>query len=120
MSIPKPPLGRIAVNQLIMLAVLCLAASLWSALFAISLLAGGLVNIVANLYFGRFAFRYQGANKAANIVYSMYTGLTLKLVLTALLFTAFFVAIEHLNVLAVFVGYGVMALGHVLAAARHL
>ena len=75
-----------------------------------SALLGGLIALVANLYFAYKAFRFFGARSVQAIVQSFWAGEMGKLILTAALFALVFVAVKPLQPLALFAGY-VLVLG---------
>jgi len=75
-----------------------------------SVLLGGLIALLANVYFAFKAFRYFGARSARAIVQSFWAGEMGKLILTAALFALVFAAVKPLQPLALFTGY-VLVLG---------
>lgn len=81
---------QVAVTLLVSLA--CLLG--YSSHAALSVLMGALVCILPSAYFAKRLFRYRGASAAKKIVASAYKGEAIKLVLTALLFTAAFVYVK--------------------------
>jgi ATP synthase protein I len=104
-SIAKPPLLRIFAIQAIVLLVTA-AAFLWvDATTAYSVLMGGLISIVPNIYFARWAFRFSGARAARQITQSFYRGEAGKFVLTVVLFAMLFATVKPLNVVAIFLVY---------------
>lgn len=71
---------------------------------ALSILLGGLVSALPNVYFARMVFRHHGAQAAQKIVSSFYKGEAMKLLLTIGLFALTF---KYLDVapLAFIVGF---------------
>ena len=71
---------------------------------ASSMLIGGLVSAVPNLYFARVLFRYHGAQSAKKIVNSFYKAEAIKLLLT---FSLFAIIFKFLNIvpLVFFAGF---------------
>lgn len=71
---------------------------IWGLSFAYSVLAGGAISIIPNFVFAHKAFKYAGARASRKVLDSFYSGVKMKLVLTAVLFAlAFkFLAIEPL------------------------
>lgn len=63
---------------------------IWGATHAKSSLVGGIVAIVPNIVFALKAFRYAGAQSSKKVVESFFSGVKLKMVLTALLFALAF------------------------------
>lgn len=112
----KKPLHRLPVFRVLrvqalmtLLATLAgLAAFDWPTGY--SILLGGLIALLANVYFAFKAFRYFGARSARAIVQSFWAGEMGKLILTAALFALVFVAVKPLQPLALFAGY-VLVLG---------
>jgi len=68
-------------------------------------LLGGLIALLANLYFAFKAFRYFGARSAKAIVQSLWAGEMGKQILAAALFALVFVGVKPLEPAALFVGY---------------
>jgi ATP synthase protein I len=62
----------------------------WGSDAAVSVLAGGVVTIIPNLYFALKAFRYSGARSSKKVMESFYSGVKMKIVLTAILFALAF------------------------------
>lgn len=62
----------------------------WGLSYAISALTGGAIGIIPNFIFAWKAFRFSGASVSQMVVESFYSGVKLKLVLTALLFALTF------------------------------
>lgn len=76
----------------ISLVLLCSLASyfIWGLDYAKSILAAGLVTIIPNIVFALKAFKYAGAKSSKLVVESFFSGVKLKMVLTALLFVLAF------------------------------
>jgi ATP synthase protein I len=112
----KPPIRRIAITQLIVLSLVSFMLLLWDITIAQSVYLGGLIALVPNAYFAKWAFRYAGAKSAVNVARSFYRGEAGKFVLTTVLFAAVFIFIRPLNAIALFLSYIVlMALNWILA-----
>lgn len=97
--------GRLFRAQLIV--VLAVSLIIWLVLgvhSAWSMVIGGLVSAVPNLYFARVLFRFHGAQQAKNIVNSFYKAEAMKLLLT---FSLFAIIFKYLNVvpLVFFAGF---------------
>lgn len=92
--------GRLLVRKIFLFqctAVIMLtliSALIWKVEVALAVFAGGSICIVANLVFGRMAFRYAGASKNKQVVKSFNQGLKLKLFLSIILFV---LALRWLN-----------------------
>ena len=115
-SIPRPPVYRIVLLQLILTVLSASLAWLYSDVAAYSALLGGLTCALPNAYFVWRAFRYSGARSSLQVVQSFYQGESWKFVLTALSFAVIFQRVEPLNVLALFAGFITVQLGHVASA----
>ena len=76
----------------ISLVLLCslLSYFIWGLDYAKSILAAGLVTIIPNIVFALKAFKYAGAKSSKLVVESFFSGVKLKMVLTALLFVLVF------------------------------
>ncbi len=63
---------------------------IWGLGYAQSVLAAGVVTIIPNIVFALKAFKYAGAKSSKLVVESFFSGVKLKMVLTALLFALAF------------------------------
>jgi ATP synthase protein I len=63
---------------------------IWGLPHAQSMLAAGVVTIIPNIVFALKAFKYAGAKSSKLVVESFFSGVKLKMVLTALLFVLAF------------------------------
>ena len=115
-SIPRPPVYRIVVFQLVLTVALALLAWIHSDVAARSAFLGGLTCAIPNAYFIWRAFRYSGARWSVQVVQTMYRAEAWKFVLTALCFIVIFQRVETLNVLALFAGFITVQLGHLASA----
>ncbi|MDF1764032.1 MAG: F0F1 ATP synthase subunit I [Oleibacter sp.] len=115
-SIPRPPVYRIVILQLVLTLITAALAWIHSDIAAYSALLGGLTCALPNAYFVWRAFRYTGGRMAMQVVQSFYQGESWKFVLTALCFAVIFQRVEPLNVLALFIGFITVQVGHVASA----
>ena len=86
---------RLAWQQNILAISLVLFSSLvsyfiWGFAYVQSILAAGIVAIIPNIVFAVKAFKYAGAKSSKLVVESFFSGVKLKMVLTALLFVLAF------------------------------
>lgn len=93
-ELTKPGL-KIAFKQIlfsIIVVVVCTVAIffIWDKTYAISALIGGFIGIIPNVVFAFKAFRYAGARSAKKVVESFFSGIKIKMVLTAILFSLVF------------------------------
>lgn len=107
-QLAKPPLARIFTIQSIVLLLGVAGLFFINKTQAYSALFGGLISIVPNMYFARWAFRYSGARAAHKIARSFYRGEAGKFLLTVMLFAGVFVLVTPLGVVALFLAYIVM------------
>lgn len=119
-TIKAPPVGRIAITQLIVLVIIVVVVSLVDVTAAYSILIGGVIQIGPHAYFTRFAFRYLGARQAPEILRAIHKGEAGKLLLTAVLFALAFSFVEPLHLPGLFLSYGVMIIVQWFSAARVL
>lgn len=115
-TIPRPPVYRIVLLQLLLALVVAALAGVAGSLAAKSALFGGLICAVPNAYFVWRTFRYQGARQAHNIVNGLYKGAAWKFFLTALSFAVLFRLGLELNYFALFAGFVMVQLGHVFSS----
>tara|TARA_B110000503_G_C6774601_1_gene260781 strand:- start:41 stop:418 length:378 start_codon:yes stop_codon:yes gene_type:complete len=119
-TIKAPPVGRIAITQLIILLVLVIAVSPVDVTAAYSMLIGGVIQVGPHAYFTRLAFRHLGARQAPEILRAIHKGETGKLLLTAALFALAFSFIEPLHLPGLFLSYGAMIIVQWFCAVRVL
>ena len=86
---------KIAFTQILFTFAIVLLTTLiiffiWGIVHAKSALVGGLVAVVPNIVFALKAFKYAGAQSSKKVVESFFSGVKLKMVLTALLFALAF------------------------------
>lgn len=63
---------------------------IWGAAHAKSALVGGIVALIPHIVFALKAFKYAGAQSSKKVVESFFSGVKIKMVLTALLFALAF------------------------------
>ncbi len=117
-SIPRPPVYRIPLFQLVIM--LPLVAGVWTVdhVWAQSALAGGLLAVIPNLYFTVYAFRYRGARSVKLIARAFNWGETGKFLLTLVGFAGVFTVIRPLSVSALFLMYVAMLIVQWVVSAR--
>ncbi|WP_346776934.1 ATP synthase subunit I [Thalassotalea sp. G2M2-11] len=86
---------QVAIKQLLAMCIAVITFTLityfiWGLSHAYSTLVGGAVAIVPNVVFAYKAFKYAGARAAKQVMNSFFSGVKLKLGLTALLFALAF------------------------------
>ncbi len=107
--LPRPPVHRISVVQIVILVVVCLALKYGvTPVLAESLLLGGLIAILPQAYFAWRVFQHQGARAAHHIARSSYVGEVGKFVLAVTGFALVFAFYRPVEAWAVFAGYGGM------------
>lgn len=107
----KTPLHRlpifrvIRVQALMVVIVTLMCGGFFSLVAGYSSLLGGLIALLANVFFAYKAFRYFGARSSKAIVQSFWSGEMGKLILTAACFALVFVGVKPLEPVALFAGY---------------
>jgi ATP synthase protein I len=86
---------RFAKQQIIFITLVVLLSSIitwfiWDSLYATSVLTGGIVALIPQIVFAIKAFKYAGANASRKVVDSFFSGVKLKMILTAVLFALSF------------------------------
>lgn len=104
-SIAKPALLPIFAVQGAVLLLASVGLLFVDITLAYSVLLGGLISILPNIYFARWAFRFSGAQAAAEVARSFYRGEAGKFVLTVCLFAGVFNAVKPLAIEAFFLTY---------------
>lgn len=100
--------------------LLLASALLWwlNPVLAYSVLIGGLIYWVPNAYFTLYAFRFRGAQAAANVLRSMYRGEFGKFLLTGVGFALAFVLVKPLDSIGLFAAFIGMTLSQWLLVSR--
>jgi ATP synthase protein I len=111
---------RVFVIQLVGLAVLSAGLLTVNLTQAYSVLLGGLISIIPNAYFTRWAFRYSGARAAGDVARSFYRGEAGKFVLTVVMFAGVFILVKPLTVELIFGAYILMTIVNWVLALRYL
>ena len=104
-EIARPPVHRITLAQLAVLAPICLLMLAFDEVRAYSLLCGGLISILPQAYFASLAFRRRGARSAMAIARSGYAGEVGKFILSIAGFAVVFATLRPIDGLAVFAAY---------------
>jgi len=105
-AIPKPPVGRVLLIQLVVLLMLTIAGWLISGTVgAYSVFLGGLISVVPNAYFAFKVTQISGARSTERLVHSAYLGELIKLALTGAGFALVFTKVEPLHVAGLFYGF---------------
>lgn len=99
-TIPRPAVMKVFRLQGLTLAVVAGVALLLDTEIGVSILLGGLIQLIPQAWFTWQAFKYAGANHASAIVRSMYRGEAGKLVLTACGFTVVYSVMDNVNAIA--------------------
>ena len=77
----------------------------FNSVIAYSVLIGGLIYIIPNMYFAFYAFRYCGAQAAQYVLMSFYRGEIGKFLLSSVGFAITFTLVQPLNLISVFSAY---------------
>lgn len=117
-SIQKPPVFKVCLIQLLILAPAALLGLLISTTVSYSLLLGGLLQIIPSAYFAFYAFRVMGSARANLALQHIYRGEMGKFTLTLVGFALVFVLVKPLHSAALFGAFAVMTLISWVANAR--
>ena len=112
-EITRPPVHRITLTQLALLALLCMGLMAFDKVVAYSVLFGGLIAIVPQAYFATLAFRWRGAQSARAIARSSYAGVMGKFLLSVAAFALVFAVVRPIDGPAVFMGYLAMLVAQI-------
>jgi len=92
--------------QQVVLLLVAVASFWWiHPVIAYSILIGGLIYSLPNLYFSVYAFRFRGAPNIQRVLLGFYRGEVGKFLLSAVAFAVVFTLITPLNIIAVFISY---------------
>jgi len=105
--------------QQILLLLLAVISFWWmSPVISYSMLVGGLIYLVPNMYFAVYAFRFRGAQAAQRMLLGFYRGEIGKFLLSCVGFAIVFTFVKPLNVLALFIAYSGLTIIQWLQLAR--
>jgi ATP synthase protein I len=115
-EIKRPPVFRITAVQLVVLVSSSVLILTFDAVWAYSVLSGGLIAVLPQAYFAARAFRWRGARSAQAIAKSSYAGVVGKFVFSAAGFAAVFALLRPIAGLAVFAGYLAMLMIQIIGS----
>jgi len=81
---------QIGISIIIVLVFTLITYFIWGLFHAQSVLAGGAIGIIPNIIFAYKAFKYAGAKSSRLVVESFFSGVKIKMVVTAILFAIVF------------------------------
>lgn len=113
-GIAKPRLHVIPLIQIVLLISACVGWGVVQPKIIPSLIAGGLIGIIPQLYFALYAYRFQGARASRQVVRAFNRGESGKFLLTLMGFALAFVLIKPLDVVALFMIYIVMLVAQIV------
>jgi ATP synthase protein I len=93
------------VGQIAVLGPLLLIQYLLLPIHVLGASSGAFIELVGRAYFGYYAFRFVGAQKAHQVRHAMMQGQLGKFVLVAVMFGLLFVSLSQINPIDVFTGY---------------
>lgn len=100
----KDALSALISQALVIIILFPVVWLFWQAVAAFSMLLGGLVCLLPNIYLYRRVFAFFGATNAKLIVKALYWGETIKIILTALFFVGALL-VGWSEPLWIFIGY---------------
>lgn len=104
-EIKRPPVYRITLVQLAVIAILYASLFFVNKVLASSVLWGGLIATLPQAYFAAQVFRRSGARSAQAVARASYKGVVGKFVFSAAGFAAVFTTLRPIDGLGVFAGY---------------
>ena len=107
-TIPRPPVFKVSLIQLLVLLALTFGAFWFSLNAALSVFFGGLCQVLPQAWFTFQAFKYAGANQADKVLSSMYRGEAGKVLLTASGCIATFVLFDSVSIFGFLVAFVAM------------
>ncbi|WP_460049247.1 ATP synthase subunit I [Sessilibacter sp. MAH2] len=118
-SIQRPPVFKASFIQLILLvATTVLAYLLSSKVIAYSILLGGLLVVLPNVYFAFYAFRFMGSRQVGSALHSIYRGEMGKFTLTLVGFALVFLLVKPLHSQALFSAFVVTTVIHWITTSK--
>lgn len=117
-GLAAPPLGKIYTVLLAGLLAIAAPVALLDLTWGYSVLLGGLISALPNIYFARQAFRYRGARSAHYVTRAFYLGEAGKFTMTTVAFGLVFAKVERLQPIALVLAFLGMTLGHLIVCAR--
>jgi ATP synthase protein I len=116
-EIARPPVHRITLFQCAGLIALALVCAQWlGSVPTYSLISGGLVAIVPQVFFALRTFRYRGAQSAQAMARAGYSAEVGKFVLSCAGFAMVFSLLRPIEGAAVFAGYVAMLVFHIFGS----
>ncbi|ODS23155.1 hypothetical protein AB835_10265 [Candidatus Endobugula sertula] len=109
---------RLWLQQGFLLLIATLVFWWFSPLISYSILVGGLIYIIPNMYFSVYAFRFRGVQATQQVLLGFYRGEVGKFLLSSVGFAAVFTLVNPLNVLALFMVYVVLTVVQWLQLAK--
>ncbi|MDG0969749.1 MAG: ATP synthase subunit I [Porticoccaceae bacterium] len=119
-TIPQPAVFKASMTQLLALLLVGGLCFFYGSNqdFSGSIVLGGLIQLIPQLWFSREAFKYVGASQTQRIVNTMYRGEVGKVILTSSGFVTVFVLYDNVNIVALMAAFISMILVHLLLVAR--
>ncbi len=112
----KPPVAKVFAIELGVLVLVAALLGWQKPQLALSFFLGGVIQCIPNWYFARQVFRFSGAAAARNVTQAFYRGELGKFVLTGAGFALVFGSVDNLNPPALFAGFGLMIVIHIILA----
>ncbi len=113
-QVSKPKIAKVFATELGVLLLMAGMVAWQKPQVAMSFLLGGLIQCIPNWYFARQVFKFSGAAAARSVTQSFYRGEVGKFVLTGIGFASAFTLVENLSPPALFAGFGLMIVSHVM------
>jgi ATP synthase protein I len=110
----KPPIHKAFLVQIVFLFLVSALVAWKNPHTWKAFLLGGMIQCIPNWYFARQVFKFSGAAAAQRVTHSFYRGEVGKFVLTGVGFALAFTLVENLSHPALFAGFGMMMVGHVV------
>lgn len=115
-QVKKPSVTKVFAIELGALTFMAAIVTWQKPQLAWSFFLGGLIQCIPNWYFARQVFKFSGAAAAKNVTQAFYRGELGKFVLTGVGFALVFASVDDLSAPALFAGFGLMIIGHIILA----
>jgi ATP synthase protein I len=109
---------KIWLKQMLLLFVIVAAVAWFNALYAKSMLIGGLIFLIPSIYSAVIAFRVSGNGSIELMLHNIYRGEFGKFLLTAAGFSSAFVLLKPFDVIVLFTSFCVMTVMNLVMLSR--
>mgnify|MGYP000200440939 FL=1 len=101
---------QISISIIIVLIFTLVTYFFWGLAHSVSVLTGGVIGIIPNVIFAYKAFKHAGARSSKLVVESFFSGVKIKMIVTAVLFSVAFKVLTSLELFVPLPFFGIFCL----------